>query len=155
MTQDHGDLLDNLVQLVHPEDKASQERPETQAQWVNQATEDQTDPQANQAPTGSLELQVRQETQASPDQWGRGGFQGCPGFLDSRVIRAWQVWSAQKVKLELWDSRERLGLLVRWDLRALRVQWGCRAREAERDRVDLWENVVLKVMWANRVLWVR
>lgn len=153
MKRDPGDPLDSPAQQVRPEVRVSQGRPETPAQWVNQDTEDQTDLQGNQDLTENLELQVLQETRASPDQWGPEGFLVCRDFLDSRVIRAWQVCSAQRVKLELWDSRERLELRVRWVRPALRVQWECREREAEPAPADLWVNVVLKVMWANLVLW--
>lgn len=154
MKQDHGDPLGRPVLLVHPEVRASQEKPEIQAQWVNQDTEDQTDPWGNQDLMETLELQALQEIPAFLDQWGREGSQVCPGYLDSKVIRAWQVWLVPRVKLELWDSRERLGLLVRWDPQVLRVQRECRARGAELDPAGQWVNVVLKVMWASLALWV-
>lgn len=153
MKQDHEDPLDSLVQLVQPEVRASQERPESQVQWGNQATEDQTDLQGNQDLTENLELQVLQESLASLALWGREGSQVCPDFLDSRVIKATRGWLDQRERLELWDSRERLVLRVRWDPQALRVQWECRASEAELDPADQWVNVVHLVTWANLVLW--
>lgn len=100
--RDHVDPLDSLVQLVLPEVRASQERPEIQVQWVNQATEDQTDLQENQDLMESLELQVLQERQDSLDLWEQEGSQVCPDFLDSRVIRVWQVCLGQRGRLELW-----------------------------------------------------
>lgn len=151
--QDHEGPLDSPVQLVHLEVRASQGRLESQVQWVNRVIEDQMDPQGNQDLMENLELQVLQERLAFPDLWGREVSQVCPDYLDSRVIRAWQVWLAQRGRLELWDSRERLVLQVRWDPQALRVQWECRAREAELDPVDQWVNVVHLAMWANLVLW--
>lgn len=153
MKQDHEDPLDSLVQLAHLEVRASQDRLESQVQWVNPATEDQMDLQENQDLMENLELQVLQETLAFLDLWGREGSLVCPDYLDSRVIRVWQVWLVQRVRLELWDSRERLVPMVRWDPQALRVQWECKEREAELDPADQWVNVVHLVMWANLVLW--
>lgn len=153
MKPDHEDPLDSPVQLVHPEARASQERAESQDQWGNRGTEDQTDLRGNQDLTGNLEHQVRQESLAFLDLWGREGSQVCPDYLDSRVIRGWQVWLVQRGRLELWDSRERLVPLVRWEPQDLRVQWECRAREAELDPADQWVNVVHLVMWENLVLW--
>lgn len=91
MKQDHGDPLGSLVLPAHPEVRASQERPETQAQWVNRDTEDQTGRQGNQDLMENPELQVPQETLVFLDQWGREDSQVCPGCLDSKVIRAWQA----------------------------------------------------------------
>lgn len=101
MKQDHEDPLDSPVQLAHLEVRASQDRLESQVQWVNPGTEDQTDLQENQDLMENLELQVLQETLASLDLWEREGSQVCPDYLESRVIRAWQVWLAQKGRLEL------------------------------------------------------
>lgn len=153
VNQDHEDPLGIPAQLVHPEVRASQERPESRVQWGNQATGDQTDLQGNQDLTEKQELQVRQESLASLDLWELEGSQVCLDCLDSRVIRAMRGCSAQRERLELWASRERLVLRVRWDPQALRVQWECRASEAELGPADQWVNGVLLVTWANLVLW--
>lgn len=65
------------------------------------------------------------------------------------------VLLGQEVNLERLDSRDRLVLLVRWELLVLWDQPACRENEAEPDRLDLWENVVQPATLENQVLWVR